>query len=219
MVPVPGHPNVLVSYNELLVRERKGIETFDRVVGDDVIVLHVKELLNGVDLGRVGHLSTEEAAPSRGLRVFYSYSHKDEDLRDELETHLKIFERLRLIEPWHDRRVTPGTEWRGQIDASLERANLILLLVSANFIDSDYCFDVEMTHALERHAAGAARVIPIIVRDCYWQRAPFSELQALPRNGLAVRLWPDRDSAWRNVADGIKKVLDELRPVGNLPVA
>ena len=99
----------------------------------------------------------------------------------------------------------------GQIDAALERADLILLLVSANFIDSDYCYDVEVTRALERHDTGTARVIPIIVRACKWQRAPFGQLQALPQDGRAVRLWRDRDSAWRDVADGIEKVLEELR--------
>lgn len=211
MVPVPDHPDVLVPYAELLAFERNEIESFPRLVGDSVIFVDVKKLLDGVDLERGGRPSTGAEPPRRGLTVFYSYSHKDEDLRDELETHLKIFERRGLIESWHDRRIPPGTEWKGQIDASLERAHLILLLVSADFIASDYCYDVEMRRALKRHDAGAARVIPIIVRDCKWQCAPFNQLQALPKDGRAVRLWPDRDSAWRDVAEGIERALEELR--------
>jgi internalin A len=208
MVPVPGRPNVLVPYAELLVLERNGIESFPRAVGKGVILLYVRELLDGVDLGRKGR---REAEPSRGLKIFYSYSHRDEELRDALETHLKIFEWQGLIESWHDRRITPGMEFEGQIDVALERADLILLLVSADFIASRYCYEIEMKRALERHGAREARVIPIIVRDCSWKCAPFGGLQVLPKDGLAVRLWPDRDSAWRNVADGIEKVLNELR--------
>ena len=72
-----------------------------------------------------------------------------------------------------------------------------MLLVSADFLSSDYCYDVEMMRAMERHEGGEARVIPVIVRDCDWTTAPFAKLQALPKNGEAVRLWPDRDSAWK----------------------
>jgi internalin A len=209
MVPVPRRPEVLVPYAELLVFRRKGIESFHKVVGEDVIVVSVKELLEGVDLG--GEPEIEPDGPSRRLKVFYSYSHADEDLRDKLATHLKILERRGLIEPWHDRRIPPGTEWKGQIDASLERADLILLLVSANFVSSDYCYKIEMARALKRHDAGAARVIPIIVRDCHWRGASFGHLQPLPKDGRAVTSWRDRDAAWRDVAEGIEKAIEELR--------
>lgn len=146
------------------------------------------------------------------LKLFYSYSHKDEALRDELETHLKLFQRQGLIEPWHDRRIGAGEDWKGAIDDNLERADVILLLVSADFLASDYCYDVELKRALERHEAKAARVIPVILRECAWHTAPFGKLQALPKDGLAVRKWPDRDTAWRNVADGIERVIRAFRP-------
>ena len=98
------------------------------------------------------------------LEVFYSYSHKDEALRDELEKHLALLKRQGLITNWHDRRIGAGDEWRDQIDAHARSAQIILLLISADFLASDYCYDVEMKLALERHAAHEAVVIPIILR-------------------------------------------------------
>lgn len=125
-----------------------------------------------------------------------------------------------MVAPWHDRKITAGDEWKGEIDANLERADIILLLVSADFIASDYCYDVEMKRALERYDAGEARVIPVILRDVNWHSAPFGKLQALPKDGKPVRKWPDKDTAWRNVAEGIEKVVEQLlkrgttRPTG-----
>lgn len=156
-------------------------------------------------------------------RVFISYSHDDESLRRELETHLALLKREGKIRTWHDREISAGEEWRGQIAAELDAADLILLLISASFIASDYCWDVETTRALERHALGAARVVPILVRPCDWQGAPFAELQGLPADLLAVTEWPNRDAAWADVARGLRRALDarpgevgppETRPPG-----
>src|SRR5437868_15300931 len=96
------------------------------------------------------------------MKLFISYSHEDEDLRLELENHLSLLWRQGLIEYWHDREILAGMEWAGEIDKHIRAANLILLLVSADFLASDYCYDVEMKNAIERHEAGEARVIPII---------------------------------------------------------
>ena len=104
-------------------------------------------------------------------------------------------QRQEVITAWHDRLIGAGEEWKHEIDENLERADLILLLVSSDFIASDYCYDEEMTRALQRHDAGKARVIPVIVRDVNWSKAPFAKLQALPKDGKAVTLWPDRDCA------------------------
>lgn len=150
-------------------------------------------------------------AGKRMARLFCSYSHKDEELRAELEIHLKALQRRKYIEVWHDRKISGGTEWEAEIDKNLEQADIILLLVSPDFMASDYCFDVEMKRALERHEAGEARVIPVIVRAVDWGWAPFSKLNALPKDGRATKLWPDRDEAWVNVSAGIAKVVEELR--------
>ena len=146
------------------------------------------------------------------VEIFYSYSHKDEDLRDELQTHLEILKRDGIITNWHDRRIGAGTEWKGAIDGHLESARIILLLVSANFIASDYCYDVEMKRAMERHKAGEARVIPVILRDVNWHRASFAKLQPLPTDGKAVtsRVWANHDEAFKNISIGIEKAIEEL---------
>jgi internalin A len=95
--------------------------------------------------------------------------------------------------------------------SDLERADIILLLVSADFIASDYCYEKELTRALERHEKGEALVIPVLVRDVNWRIAPFAKLQALPKDGRAVTRWRDRDAAWRNVSEGIERVVEEIR--------
>ncbi len=147
---------------------------------------------------------------SRSVRLFYSYSHKDEAYRDELEEHLSLLKRQGLIHTWHDRRIGAGEEWQGAIDESFEAANVILFLVSAAFLASDYCYDREMKRALEKHEAGDARVIPIIIRPVDWSGAPFSKLQALPKDAKPVTSWPNRDEAWADVAKGVRKAIGEL---------
>jgi hypothetical protein len=149
-------------------------------------------------------MMTAPANPG-AIAVFFSYSHKDEALRDKLATHLKLLERQGVIQQWHDRMITAGTEWQGEIDGNLEAAQIILLLISADFLASDYCYDLEMRRALERHDAGTARVIPIILRpvDNLW-KAPFGKLQALPTDGKAVTLWGNQDAALADVAKGIR---------------
>lgn len=140
-------------------------------------------------------------------RLFYSYSHKDEAYREQLEEHLALLRRNGVIEEWHDRRIEAGTEWEGEIDDNLERADVILLLISSSFIASNYCFEKEMTRAMQRHDAGEARVIPVILRACDWHDAPFGKLQALPKDGKPVNSWPDSDEAFTNIAQGIRQVV------------
>ncbi len=145
------------------------------------------------------------------IEVFISYSHKDEDLRQELVEHLSTLQRQQVIAGWHDRQIVAGQEWTGQIDDHLNSANVILLLVSASFIASNYCYDNEMTRAIERHDAGEAVVIPVILRACDWQGAPFSRLQALPRDARPITSQPNRDEAFAEVARGIRAAIERLQ--------
>ncbi|WP_437282526.1 pentapeptide repeat-containing protein [Sorangium sp. So ce375] len=151
------------------------------------------------------------SAPPAPVRLFFSYSHEDEGLRNDLEKHLAPLERDGLVRGWHDRRIEPGDEWAGRIDRNLEEADVILLLVSADFLASDYCFDREMKRALERHDAGKARVIPVLLRPTDWHSAPFARLQALPADGKPVTSWQNQDEAWTEVAKGIRRAVDALR--------
>ena len=144
------------------------------------------------------------------LTVFFSYSHKDEELRDELATHLKMMQRQGLIGSWHDRQISAGTEWANAIDDNLNIADVILLLISANFLASDYCYDIELQRAIERHEAGEARVIPIVLKPCDWGDAPFGKLQALPKNAKPVTQWSDRDEAFLNISQGLRLAVKEF---------
>src|SRR6266566_1600964 len=147
---------------------------------------------------------------TKGIEVFYSYSHRDQRLRDQLEIQLALLKREGLLSGWHDRKIEAGEEWRGKIDEHLNAAQIILLLISADFIASDYCYDIEMTRALERHEIGEARVIPVILRPAEWKQAPFGKLKPLPTGGKPVVKWTDRDSAFLDIAQGIRRVIEEL---------
>lgn len=146
----------------------------------------------------------------KGLRVFYSYSHADEAFRQQLENHLAILRRKGVIAEWHDRRIPPGAAWKDEIDIELERADIILLLISSDFLASDYCYDVEVQKALARQEKGEAVVIPVIVRPSDFHDSPFGKLQALPPDAEPVSIAPNQDEAWLSVAQGIRRVCEQL---------
>lgn len=148
--------------------------------------------------------------PTRTFEVFYSYAHKDEYWRKKLEIHLSTLKRQGLITDWHDRNIGAGKEWAKEIDEHINTANIILLLISPDYIASDYCYSVEMQRALERHAAQEARVIPIILRPVYWKDTPMHKLQALPKNAKPITKWPNRDIAFVDIAESIQMVIGEL---------
>src|SRR5262245_20632667 len=137
-------------------------------------------------------MNGSEIAP---VRVFFSYSHQDEVLRNELVQHLTALARVGKIDGWHDRMITAGEEWKGQIDERLRHADVILLLVTSAFIASTYCYDVEMREALERHKRGEAVVVPVILRPVDFTGTPIARLQALPKDARAVTTWDNRDLA------------------------
>ncbi len=124
--------------------------------------------------------------------LFYSYAHEDEPLRDELSVHLKILERRGVIRSWHDRAIRPGQSWDAEISEQLATADLLLLLVSADFINSDYIWSNELAVAMQRHQRGEASVVPVLVRPCLIDDAPFAALQGLPTDLRAVMSWPNR---------------------------
>src|SRR5215218_4835112 len=144
------------------------------------------------------------------LRVFCSYAHEDEEHLNDLREWLRGLERQGLIEWWHDRQIVPGWEWEEAIDKNLRIADVILLLVTPAFMASDYVYEKEINRAIERHERDEARVIPIIVRPSDWKWAPFGTLQALPKDAKPITTWPNRDVAWLDVVEGLRRAVEEL---------
>jgi hypothetical protein len=155
-------------------------------------------------------------------KVFISYSHKDEALRNEMENHLAMLKRDGTIETWHDRRIVAGSNLDTVISENLESAEVILLLVSASFLASDYCYDIEMGRALEKSAEGSAVVIPVILRPCDWRSSPFGKLRATPTDGKEVTMFANQDEAFGIVAKDVRTATKRFQvaaPVATAPAA
>jgi hypothetical protein len=151
------------------------------------------------------------AGPAR--RLVFSYAREDEALRDRLEVHLRPLERAGLLACWHDRDIRAGGTWREDIRRAIERADVVLLLISPDFVASEYCYTVEMAGALRRHAAGSALVIPVLLRPVAAAAGqPWAELQGIPRDLRAVTLWPDLDEALATVAREVLEALENWSP-------
>lgn len=149
---------------------------------------------------------------SSAFEVFFSYSHEDEKLRDQLAAHLSTLQRQGVISAWYDRNITAGSQWKKEIDDHLNSAQIVLLLISAYFIKSDYCFDIEMKRAIERHSSGEARVIPIILRPTDWRELDdLKYLQALPKDAKPITTWDNIDEAFLDVTQGIRKVVYQIK--------
>lgn len=153
------------------------------------------------------------AARPEPVLLFYSYAHEDEALRDELAGHLKILERRGLIRAWHDRQILAGQDWHQAIDQHLGQAELVLLLISKDFIGSDYIFGVELERTQQRCQAGGCEVVPILVRAVnvepgdFW----FMDRQGLPPDLKPVTSWPNRDEAWTAVAKGLRRTVEAIQ--------
>lgn len=153
------------------------------------------------------------------VKLFFSYSHKDEALRDQLATHLALLERQHVISAWHDRKIGAGSEWKDAIDSNLEAADIILLLISADFLASDYCYAVEMQRAMQKHQEKSAVVIPVLLRPCDLKGAEFMKLQGLPRDLKPVTTWQNQDQAFTDIVLGIRAVAEDIRNKGIHAVA
>ena len=137
------------------------------------------------------------------IRIFISYAHADEALRQELGKHLASLKHQGRVEIWHDRLIDAGDEWAHAIDTNLQSADVILLLVSADFIASPYCYEVELKEAMRRHDASEAVVIPVILRPCDWHSLPFGKLQAATQDGRSIVKFPTLDEGFLEVVQAI----------------
>ncbi|WP_229755036.1 toll/interleukin-1 receptor domain-containing protein [Pseudomonas koreensis] len=143
-------------------------------------------------------------------KIFFSYSHDDEALRDQLEKHLASLKHEGAVESWHDRRILPGENLDASIDSQIDSAEVILLLVSASFLSSHYCYSIEMQRALERHAKGECKVVPVILRACDWSHSPLGKLMAVPRDGKPITSWTNPDEAFTDVVRQIRLLVQEV---------
>src|SRR5215469_8210914 len=144
------------------------------------------------------------------VEIFLSYAHKDRRWKDKLVEHLSLLKQQGYIATWHDQDISAGVEWQQAIREHLDKAQIILLLISSAFMASEHCYCREMMRAVERHNAGDARVIPIILRPVDWHNAPFGKLQALPLDGRPITDLSNKDKAFFAVSQGIRKAVEEI---------
>src|SRR5690606_13037417 len=141
------------------------------------------------------------------MRAFISYSHRDESFLERLRVHLSVLEREGRITSWYDRDILAGEVLDREIDSELEDADLFLLLISPDFIASNYCVEREMQRAMERHDAEEARVIPIIAEPCDWaSMEPLRRLKALPKDGVPISEWANANNAYLDVVQELRRI-------------
>ncbi len=144
------------------------------------------------------------------VKIFIAYSRKDSEYLDEIRTHFTPLERSKRVTIWYDGKIEPGSVWEVEIKRRLHSANIILLLVSADSIASDYFYEKEMKDSLERHKKGTARVVPFILRPCAWNETPLGDLQAIPKNAKAVVSWANRDEAYFDAVDRLSSIIKRI---------
>jgi hypothetical protein len=228
LVPIPGHPDVRVPYDELLSYEAAGEDDYKVLVDGQIVKVSVAALLDGVDLpeirravdGRVPVNRNSSRARdaislvlsySQNFLLFISYSHHDNRLRDQFRSALTAHERKGEIILWDDTNVAPGQRWEPGIVDKLEHADIVVPLLSNDYIRSDYCVLKELGRAREREAAGACTIVPIVVRACAFTKLELGELQAILPHGKPVTQHRDRDAAWLEVTNQVDRVIANLK--------
>jgi internalin A len=217
-VPVTGFPEAEIEYTKLLKYHRYGEELMVVEMGQQLGRINVNEILEDVgfpaNFARRGLYDRSEwgtSGPASPVSLFISYSHKDETYRDELRGALTIYERGGELEVWDDTRIVPGQQWDREILKKLTDAKIIILLLSNDFIQSDYCTRVEMKKAIARDQKGACAVVPIVIRECRYDKLETGRIQAILPGGKPIKNHRDRDKAWKEVTQSLDSVIQRLR--------
>jgi hypothetical protein len=212
--------------------------SMSNVPEEDTPELLVKKGIDPNQIVLVGSRKPQEASPAKGtltpvrptppatanqprtngqlganrppIEVFISYSREDKLLRDKLATQLTNLRRQGIIRDWFDGDIIPGSEWRKETEQRLESAQIILLLISADYMASDISYSIEMKRAIERHKNGTARVLPILLRPTDYEGALFAELRMLPTDEKPITMWANQDAAFIDVVNGIRRAINEL---------
>jgi len=145
------------------------------------------------------------------ITLFFSYAQEDEPMLAELKKHLQPLKHQGLLTNWYDHNIAAGLEWMRERAEQLNAATLIALLISPDYLNSEYIYSTEMSKAMQRHEAGTARILPIFLHPVYWEGAPFAKLTALPSDARPLTAWDDRDKAFVNITTGISLVIKEIQ--------
>jgi internalin A len=221
LVPIPGYPEAHVKHDLLLKYEQSNKELIPVEVGNGLMDFSVTDLLEGVELPGMpagdNVLLRKITRLARTYRMgtqpslFISYSHRDERFRDELSGALTAYERKGELMRWDDTEILPGQKWESEILKNLERASIIVLLLSNDFIRSDFCTQKEMKRALERDAAGECAIVPVVVRACRFDKLELGKIQAIQPKGKPIKGHKDRDAAWLEVTKQLDRVIAKLK--------
>jgi len=209
-VAVEGHSEEWIRYGELEKLEKNSIAELPKTIGDDVLSVNVSRLLDETEVPGARHKDDQRSIQRRPLKLFISYAHEDERWRAKLAPNLGLLVREGLVEVWSDLQIVAGAKWDEEIKKKLEEADLYLLLISVDLLNSDYVQDVELPIARRRHDENKARLIPVIVRKCSWSRY-VGDIQGLPTAARPIKQWPDKDQAFFSVEEGLRKTIDEVR--------
>lgn len=209
LVPIPKYPQITVPYEELLAYERAGDNEYKVVIDRVPVKFSVGELLDGVDLPGSRNVAIKGAILEfvEVPLVFISYAHEDERFRDELRGALTPYERTMTLRMFDDTCIIPGQKWEDEILSKIKQADIVILLLSNDFIRSGYCFGKEMQIARERDRDGDCTIVPIVVRACAYEKLELGQLQAILPNGKPIKQNKDRDAAWLEVTKQLDKVI------------
>ncbi|MGH9720497.1 MAG: COR domain-containing protein [Bryobacteraceae bacterium] len=200
LVYPPGGPDSPLKVEALHAIQRSGTPTMPVQLPDgNVITPQITDLVKDV----------EPLPPP--LKLFLSYSHKDEKHVDELRKDLKLLERSGLILPWYDRKLIPSEKWEPRILQELNDADAIVLQLSRDFLASEFCVSTELETAIRRREAGEALLIAYVLHDCGWKETKLAKFQILPKDAKPLADWNHKHKYWRAVAEGIKTALKPLQ--------
>ena len=146
----------------------------------------------------------------QALHLFFSFVKQDQSYLDEIEKGLTMLKRQGYISIWDERMISAGAEWRREVEEHLDLADIILLLISQDYLNSDFSYEIELKRAMERYNAGGVRIIPILINPCDWKQSPFSQLQVLPKNLKSVSEWQDQQAAIRDIVKNVQIAVEEI---------
>jgi internalin A len=209
-VALEGHPQEWMNCQELEVLEQGRVREVPKTVGQEIVSVVVTDLLNVTDVVGARLRDETSAQAERPLKLFISYAREDEKWRNVLKPNLDLLQREGLVQVWHDGQIVAGTKWDEEIKRKLEEADLYLFLMSVDLLNSDYVQSTELAIARKRHEEDKARLVPVIVRKCSWERY-VGDIQGLPKGGRPVKQWRDRDDACCDIEQGLRQTIAELR--------